>query len=398
MIEIKPSKAKGHIEAPPSKSYAHRMLICAGLSKGESIIENIELSQDVLASLDCLEALGAVYSYENNIVKIKGVEPSEFCSQAVLPCRECGTTMRFFITICLASERTFSLTGSERLLSRPMDVYEKICAEKGLLFSNNGSVITVKGPLPYGEYEVPGNVSSQFISGLLFALPFMEKDSRIIITDNIESSSYIDMTISALKDFGIILNRESNVINIKGNQKYKAISKKVEGDFSNVAFIEALNLIGGDVTIDGLNDNTIQGDKVYRDYFIKLKNEMPTLSLADCPDLGPILFVMAACFNGAVFTDTKRLRIKESDRAMAMYEELAKFGAKMKVEENTVTIFKAALHEPAEALNGHNDHRIVMALSVLCTIYGGKIEGENSVNKSWPEFFNVLKSIGIELT
>ena len=396
-VEISASQAVGRAVAPPSKSYAHRMLICAGLSEGESIIKNIELSQDILATLDCLKVLGADYECVGDTVTITGIKPQNFCSYALLPCRECGTTMRFFIMLCLAGEKTFSLTGSPRLLQRPMDVYEKICKERGLLFSNNGSVITVKGPLTPGQYEVAGDVSSQFISGLMFSLPFMKGDSRIVITGKTESSSYIDMTLEALRQFGITIERNDNLIFIKGKQEYVSGEKVVEGDFSNAAFLEALNLFGHKVKVSGLNYDSIQGDKVYRDYYLQLKESMPTLSLADCPDLGPVLFVCAAGLNGAVFTDTKRLRIKESDRVAAMAEELKKFGVDLIIEENRVVVPKTSLHAPNEILSGHNDHRIVMALSILCTVYGGIIDGANAINKSWPDYFKVLKKLGIEV-
>ena len=394
---IKPSKAKGNITAPPSKSMAHRMLICAGLSEKESVIENIEESQDILATLDCLEVLGAEYIYENNTVTIKGLPYDRFNHYAILPCRECGSTLRFFIPICLLKGKAFSLNGSERLLKRPLDVYEKLCDERGMIFSNNGICITVRGPLQAGEFTLDGGVSSQFISGLLFALPLLPGDSRINLTGKIESRSYINLTVSALKQFGVEVSWEDDrTLFIKGGQKYDSLNSKVEGDYSNAAFLDAFNLLDGEVKVEGLDDDSLQGDRVYKEHLEALKNSTPTISLADCPDLGPILFALAAALNGATFTDTERLKIKESDRVAAMAEELAKFGVEVTTDENTVTIKGGELKTPKETLSGHNDHRIVMSMAVLASVTGGEITEAEAVRKSFPDFFERIKEIGID--
>ena len=397
-VTVKPSKVSGKIMAPPSKSMAHRLLICAGLSEGESVIENVEESQDILATLDCLEVLGAEYTYNNNTVTIKGVSPERFNSAAILPCRECGSTLRFFIPICLIRDRVFSLNGSERLLGRPLDVYEKMCIERGLIFSNNGNCITVRGPLEPGDYTLAGNVSSQFISGLLFALPLLEGDSRLVITEKLESRPYIDLTISALAEFGVKVSWESdNIIVIPGSQKYKAHKTVVEGDYSNAAFLEAFNLIGGDVEVDGLDSESLQGDKVYMECYEKMKEGFATISLEACPDLGPVLFGMAGVLNGAHFTHVERLRIKESDRIESMKLELAKVGIDVIEKADGVDVIASKMKKPVEIIDGHNDHRIVMTMAVLLSITGGTIEGAQAVRKSFPDFFERIGSIGVEV-
>ena len=397
-VTIYPSRTRGTVAAPPSKSMAHRLLIAAGLAEGESVVTGIAPSEDVLATVDCLGALGATLTYENDTVKVTGIGGKVKAKEPHLPCRECGSTLRFFVPIAMLSEEKTTFTGSEKLLSRPMAVYEELAKEKGLSYHGTPHGITVKGKLPSGEYRLPGNVSSQFISGLLFALPTLSGESRIVITPPVESRSYIDLTLSALATFGITARWENEyTLYIKGGETYKSRRVAVEGDYSNAAFFSALATLGDPVTVTGLDPDSLQGDRIYLDCFEKLKAGKPTLSLADCPDLGPVLFALASALNGATFTDTRRLKIKESDRAEAMKTELAKLGVNVTVEENTVTVEKADLHAPKVPLSGHNDHRIVMALSLLLTRTGGKIEGAEAVRKSMPDFFARLEALGVTL-
>lgn len=397
-VRIKPSEARGTVAAPPSKSMTHRLLICAGLCGGESIIRGIIPSDDVLATLDCLSAIGAQYTCGDGTVKIKGVTPEKIKSGALLPCRECGSTLRFFIPICLLGTGG-TLTGSERLLERPLGVYESVLGAQGISLSHDGGGITVSGTLRPGTFDIPGDVSSQFISGLLFALPLLDGDSVINITGAAESMSYVELTLGALGSFGVHLRRDgARRLLISGGQRYAPQDVTVEGDYSGTAFFEALNHIGGDVVITGLSENSRQGDRVYTDYFKKLSEGTPELSLADCPDLGPILFALAAAKNGAQFTETRRLRFKESDRAQAMADELAKLGAEVTVGEDTVTVKPARLKRPAQPLCGHGDHRIVMSLAVLLTLVGGEIDGAESVAKSMPDFFEKLGALGVDVT
>ena len=397
-IEIFPSRAQGTVAAPPSKSMAHRLLICAGLSQGESEIAGIAPSEDVLATLDCLRAMGASYQYDGDVVKIcGGVDVNALSITEPLSCCECGSTLRFFLPIALLCKETVTLTGSARLLERPQSVYEELCIEKGLYFQNDGKQIAVKGRLQSGVYTVAGNVSSQFISGLLFVLPLLDGDSEIRITEGLESRPYIDLTVSALAQFGVEATwKNDTVLAIRGGQRYRACRAIVEGDYSNAAFFAALNTLGGDVTVKGLSEDSLQGDRVYVSYFEKLMQGTPTLDIAECPDLGPVLFAVAAANHGGIFTGTERLKIKESDRGAAMAEELAKFGADVRLEEGHISVLPAALHAPNEILDGHNDHRIVMALSVLLTRFGGKIDGAEAVSKSMPDFFERLEGLGVK--
>lgn len=395
---FKPSRAEGTIAAPPSKSMAHRMLICAGLSEGESVVEGIAPSQDVLATLDCLEALGAQYTYENSTVVIRGIDFAKDFAPMTLPCRECGSTLRFFIPIALCTGAAATFTGSQTLLQRPLTVYEKICEENGFRFARTDGALEAEGKLAAGTYTVAGNISSQFISGLLFALPLLKETSEIHILPPVESRPYIDMTLQALAVFGVQAQWiDDETLRIPGGQRYRAVHTAVEGDYSNAAFLSALNLAGGKVEVTGLKEDSLQGDRIYRDMFEKIREGCPTLDITNCPDLGPVLFAAAALCHGAVFTGTKRLAIKESDRGAAMKEELAKFGIPADMEEDRIQVYAKELQTPGEVLQGHNDHRIVMALSVLASVTGGEIDGAQAVNKSFPDFFEKLKKLKIEV-
>lgn len=389
-VIIEKSLLKGEIKAPASKSMAHRLLISAGLAEGESLIKNIAYSEDILATLDCLEEMGAVIERGEAEVKIRGISPEAMFESKNFPARESGSTLRFFIPLALLSDKEHTFTGYGRLMERPMEVYESICREKGLLFKRENGAIKTKGVLTHGEFTVRGDISSQFISGLLFALPLCEGDSRIKLLPPVESRSYIDMTIDAMKDFGVsIAWEDETTVYIRGSQKYESRNLTVEGDYSNAAFLDAFNLLGSEVTVTGLKENSLQGDRVYKEYFERLKNGSPVLDVRDCPDLAPILMTLAAYLHGATLKGTARLKIKESDRGQAMKEELSKFGADIEVKNNEIIINKVPLHKSKEILSAHNDHRIVMSLAVLCSAFGGEIEGSEAVRKSYPDFFQV---------
>ncbi len=392
-VKISPSKLKGKVTAPPSKSMCHRLLICAGLSQGESHISNVLYSEDILATLDCLGAMGAETQKGEDYVKIRGTLPKA----GVFHCRESGSTLRFFIPIAMLCEGESFFTGYGRLMERPMEIYESIAKDKNLTYIKDSEGIKVRGRLSPGKFTVLANVSSQFISGLLFALPLCEGDSTITLTGNIESRSYIDMTISAMELFGVnALWQSENTIYIKGNQQYKANSLTVEGDCSNAAFLDAFNLLGGEVSVEGLREDTLQGDMIYKEYFSLLRQGTPTLDIKNCPDLAPVLMTLGAANSGCKLINTARLKIKESDRGAVMAQELSKFGADIKVYDNEIVINKAELYTPKDDLYCHNDHRVVMSLAVLASAYGGTLEGAEAVAKSYPDFFSKVKSLGLE--
>ena len=396
-IHVNPQKAKGRITVPTSKSIAHRLLICAGLCEGESVIRGVSDCEDVQATLDCLRTIGADCRQTGDVVTVRGVDIRKARPQGVLKCRESGSTLRFFIPLLLLTGQTSVLEGYGRLMERPMSVYEDICRERGLLFRRDGAQLTVGGGLPAGKYVLAGNVSSQFISGLLFALPLAEGDSVIELIPPVESRSYILMTLDAMKQFGVEVEwQDDQRFCIRGGWRYSPFRGNVEGDYSNAVFMDAFNCFGGDVTLDGLRQDSLQGDRCYRTLMERLcREDMATVSLGDCPDLGPVLFAVAAAKRGGIFTETARLRIKESDRVETMRTELEKFGVKMKVEADRVEIAKGELTKPKAPLCGHNDHRIVMALTVLLSLTGGELIGAEAVRKSYPCFFDDLRRLGV---
>ena len=397
-VRIHKGTPKGRVSAPASKSMAHRMLISAAMAEGTSVISGVSDCEDVIATANCLVALGAKIERDGDTLTVTGTDMRCATPTSALDCHESGSTLRFFLPISLLSGKNTLFLGAKSLMKRPMGVYEKLCRNKGLTYHADGDSIAVRGPLKPGEYEVVGNVSSQFISGLLFALPLLDGDSRIKIIPPVESRSYIDLTIEALSLSGVVVKwSDDTTLYIKGSQRYKPANLTVEGDYSGAAFIDAFGALGADVTVDGLNPDSTQGDKVYGLLFDMLKKGVPTIHIGNCPDLGPILFAVAAAKHGGVFTGTKRLRIKESDRAAAMAEELSKFGVSVTVYDDKVVVYPISFGAPKTILSTHNDHRIVMALSVLLTLTGGEIEGAEAINKSYPSFFEDLKSLGIKV-
>ena len=397
-VKIYKGTPSGRVLAPASKSMAHRMLISAAMANGTSRISGISDCEDVMATIKCLRALGAKIEQCGTYVNVSGIDMTSATPREALDCNESGSTLRFLLPIALLSGKNTLFMGADGLMRRPMHVYEDLCKKRGLTYNADGESIAVRGPLSPGEYEVVGNVSSQFISGLLFALPCLPEDSKIKIIPPIESRSYIDLTIEALALFGIEIKwLDDTTLFVKGGQKYTPSDLTVEGDYSGAAFIDAFSLFGQDVTVDGLNPESTQGDKVYKLLFDMIKRGVPTIHIGNCPDLGPILFAAAAAKHGAVFTGTKRLKIKESDRAAAMAEELSKFGVSVSVYDDKVVVYPIGFRAPKEPLYGHNDHRIVMALAFLLTLTGGEIIGAEAINKSYPSFFEDLKTLGIEV-
>ena len=372
-MTITPAVLKGTVTAPPSKSYTHRALICAALSEKPCRIINVGGGEDVFATLECIE------SFKNGAKAYN--------------CRESGTTLRFFVPLSLLIGGG-RFTGSLRLMERGISEYERVLPEHGISVKKTADSISVSGKLTAGEYVLKGDVSSQFISGLLLALPTLDGDSVIRVLPPVESRAYIDMTLSVMRDFGVnVYENEKNVFRIKGNQSYFRGEYTVEGDWSNAAPFYALKFLGHEIEINGLNGMSIQPDRVCTDYFERLKNGNVTLDVSGCPDLAPVLMAFAAMNCGGTLTGTRRLRLKESDRAQAMASELTKYGCHITVDDNLVDIIKSKLHAPTEILSSHNDHRIAMALVLPCLRYGGTIGGAESVNKSFGDYFRIIEEL-----
>ena len=397
-VKILPSKTSGEGSAPPSKSFAHRYLIGSVLSRGKCVIKNIADSDDISATLSCIERLGGSVTKDGNTVTVIPTNEKQI-ENAVFDCKESGSTLRFFIPVVLATgAKNCTFSGSERLLARGIKEYEKLFENSDVKINSDEKSIEVNGKLTAGNYEISGEVSSQYTTGMLFALSVLDGKSTLKITGNAESRAYVDMTIKVLKDFGAdIAEPEKNFFEINGKGRLSPGEFTVEGDWSNAAFLIALSRLLGTISVSGLNENSVQGDRFSSVAFDALDGENAEIDLKDCPDLAPILFSYAAYKNGGKFINTRRLRVKESDRANVMAEELKKFDANVKVYENSVEIEKTQLKPPIVPLCGHNDHRIVMALSVLAAVFGAEIDGAEAVNKSYPDFFRVIKKAGVNV-
>lgn len=411
---IHPSSCQGCITIPPSKSMAHRALICASLADGTSVLSNIDYSVDILTTIDCMRKLGAEIQTLDKKVIVRGISDFDHLIDSHIECNESGSTLRFLIPLFSLTQQKITFTGKNRLLKRPQKIYEDLFHEKGLTFNQSEEKIEIEGRLPYGEYSLMGNVSSQFISGLLFTLPLLEKDSILHILPPFESRSYVDLTLQMMNKFQVDVHWvDSTTLYIKGNQKYHACDLTVEGDFSQFAFFAVLGAVNSKLSIAGMDPNSLQGDRqildVLKDFQIQVNEQdriytihpsNPTahdIDLKNCPDLGPILCTLAMFSEGDTrITHASRLKLKESDRMLAMQSECAKMGCVIETNEDEM-IIHGGCHAPMEILSGWKDHRIVMALAIALTKLGGTIEGCEAITKSYPGFFEDLKKVGIEV-
>ena len=319
VCHIGKSVARGSIVAPPSKSYAHRLLLAAFLSGQKVTVSGIDPSNDILATIDCIRALGAGVTVSGKSVTVSHGAGAG----SVLPCRESGSTLRFMIPVALALKGEGYFTGTPKLFSRGIGEYEKIFKEHGIEYTLTDGSLSAKGSLSSGIYHIDGATSSQYITGLLFALPLLDGDSEIWITPPVQSRPYIDITIDVLHKAGIKVKMDGNHIFVGGGQRYSLPDSTVEGDWSNAAFLDIYNYLGGEVSIEGLNPESLQGDRIYRALFGRLERGWCEIDLGNCIDLGPVLFTLAAIKHGARFVNTARLRIKESDRVADTIMELA---------------------------------------------------------------------------
>lgn len=412
--EIFPSLAEGTVKIPPSKSMSHRAIICASLAKGTSIIKNVAYSKDIKVTIEGMKQLGAdIQTFEDHLI-IKGIDTFKEVSDEVY-CHESGSTLRFFIPIFSLINAPVKLTGVKRLLQRPQTVYKKMFEQQGLSFIQDETSIQIKESLKPGNYIIQGDVSSQFISGLLFTLPLLKEDSIIHIQPPFESRSYVDLTIQMLKTYGIQVSfLDDLTIQVKGNQFYKACDYTIEGDYSQLAFYGVLGAINNDIEITGISHTSLQGDKeiipILKSMGCQIKNteygykvmksnlNAANIDLNNCPDLGPILCVLASCAKGTTYIyNAARLRLKESDRIAAMEEELKKFNVNISSTEDEIFIEGTSGFDTNILLHGHNDHRIVMALSILASIAEKSciIDDAQAITKSYPDFFKDLASLGI---
>ncbi len=413
-----PGGIGGVITAPPSKSMAHRSVLCAALAPGRSHITNLEFSKDISATLAAAGQLCAQVHTGPADAVVEGL--GHFLPlTAPVDCCESGSTLRFLIPLASLTGQAVTFVGRGRLMERPQSVYQTLYQQQKLRFDQTPAGLTVEGALAPGEYQLAGNVSSQFISGLLLALPLLAGDSTLQLLPPVESRSYIDMTRSVQAAFGVeSFWQGPTTLVIPGGQSYRPRDYAVEGDYSQAAFPAVLGAVCGGVTITGLAPDTLQGDAAILDIlgrcgavftrqgssvtFEKAPLHGVDIDLADCPDLGPVLMVLGLlCQGTTVIRNAQRLRLKESDRIAAMEAELRACGGVVESQGGTITIQGCAqqLRAPGAPLQGHNDHRVVMSLAVLAAAAGLPltVEDAQAVEKSWPGFFTAIKPLGVEV-
>ena len=413
-----PARIGGTVSAPPSKSMAHRAVLCSALAKGTSHIENLEFSKDISATLAAAGQLCARVESGPADALVEGLGHFRPVFGPV-DCCESGSTLRFLIPLASLTGQSITFVGRGRLMERPQSVYETLYRKQNLHFEQANGQLTVAGSLRSGEYTLAGNVSSQFISGLLFALPLLAGDSTLHLIPPVESRSYIEMTRAAQAAFGVTSHwLDDTTLCIPGGQQYHPRDYIVEGDYSQAAFLAVLGAVKGGITLTGLAAGTLQGDAAILDILRRcgakftrtgaglVFEQAPLhgvdIDLADCPDLGPVLMVLGLlCEGTTVIRNAERLRIKESDRIAAMEAELRACGGVLSSEGGTITVqgCKPRLHAPKAPLSGHNDHRVVMSLTVLALAADIPlaINEAEAVQKSWPHFFDALKPLGVEV-
>ena len=386
-VTIIPSKLRGTVTPPSSKSVAHRALIAAALSGGFSTISNLGDSKDIQATRSCLSALKTGQSAGEDGLPL-------------LDCGESGSTLRFLIPLSLVLRGGGHFTGRGRLMERPQGPYFSLFQEKGTFYQQKDGVLTVRGTLSPGRYSLPGDVSSQFITGLLFALPLLDGDSEIVLTTPLESRGYVDLTLDVLRTFGIRVEERAGAFHVPGSQHYESRDFTVEADWSQAAFWYAANFAGGQVDIQGLNMESKQGDKVIAlQYWQLAKPGEAELDVSQCPDLVPPLAAMAAVRAGTThFTHAARLRMKESDRLSTVAAALRAMGAQVEEGPDSLTIHGQERLPGGGTVDCCNDHRIAMMAAVSAAFAQApvKLLGAECVRKSYPEFWNHFIQLGGE--
>lgn len=386
-VTILPGTLKGAVTPPSSKSQTHRAVLALMLAQGEGKLSNLAVSQDIQATQDCVAAL-------------KSGQPAQADGLPLLDCGESGSTLRFLIPVALAVRGGGHFTGRGRLMERPQGPYIRLFEEKGILWKQEGACLTVAGQLEPGVYALPGNVSSQFITGLLYALPLLPGDSRIVLTTPLESRGYVDMTLDMLRRFDIKIEEQEDGFLVPGNQTYQARDLTLEADWSGAAFWYAANFLGAQVDIQGLNPDSVQGDRQIGTLYWKLARPGNVdIDLSQCPDLAPPLAVMAAVRKGTTrFVNAGRLRMKESDRLETIARTLNALGAKAQVGEDTLTL-EGLDHLKGGTVDGCNDHRIAMMAAVAAVACKEPVTilGAECVKKSYPRFWEDYTALGGEV-
>lgn len=399
-VTITPTRLSGSITPPASKSQAHRVIIAAALASGTSRITGVNNSKDIAATLSSMGHLGAVFQWEDETtLQISGIGHSAPETKPVMDCGESGSTLRFLIPVALSVASQGEFHGHGRLMERPQAPYFHLFDEKGISYRQQGNSLSVKGRLTPGVYSLPGDVSSQFVTGLLYALPRLAGDSEIRLTTPLQSSGYVDMTVDALSHFGVTVVPTEQGYFIPGNQQYVASDAAVEADYSQSGFFYAAAGIGNNLTVTGMNPNSHQGDRVILDFGKQLSAPGEVhLDVGECPDLVPPLAAWAALRKGQTtyIENAGRLRIKESDRLRSVTAVLSALGADIQeLPESLIITGKASL-SGGVTVDSWNDHRIAMMAAIAATVCEKPvtITGADSVSKSYPTFWKDYVRLG----
>ena len=411
-VKFSPFVPNGTVNVPPSKSDVHRAIICAAMANGVSRISPVALSNDIKATIGCIKALGADAVLENNVLTVDGTNMYKN-KTALLDCGESGSTLRFFIPIAAVGNINATFVGKGKLPQRPIGIFTEALPKAGTTCKTEGGLpLEINGQLKSGIFEIPGNVSSQFITGLLLALPILEGDSEIVLTSPLESVGYIAMTIRTMKQFGVNIQATEKGWHIKGGQSYKTCDYTTDGDWSQAAFFMVLGAVSGKVIVKGVAKDSTQGDKKCAEILARfgakvtqLDNEVTvekgelkaiTIDASQIPDLVPVLSVCAAFAEGTTkIINAERLRIKECDRLKATTELLNNLGGKVKELSDGLEITGVSSLKGGN-VNGYNDHRIVMSAAVCAARSDEDITATfaMSINKSYPDFYIDYNSIG----
>ncbi|AJH01640.1 3-phosphoshikimate 1-carboxyvinyltransferase [Clostridium beijerinckii] len=422
-LKIYPGKLSGEVKIPPSKSMAHRAVICAALGDGVSKVTNIDYSDDIIATIEAMSSLGAKITKKEDYLEVYGINSPENIKansvkeQRTIDCNESGSTLRFLVPIASLFDGVNRFVGRGNLGKRPLDTYYKIFDKQGIKYSYKDGILdlTTEGKLKAGEFKMEGNISSQFITGLLFTLPLLDGDSKIVITTEMESKGYIDLTLRAIKDFGVeIINNNYEEFIIKGNQIYNSIDYRVEGDYSQAAFFFCADALSSNIVLNDLKLDSLQGDKEVIDILqrmgLKLNNKdngligSASLGLkstiidgSQCPDIIPVVSLVAALSEGTTeIINAGRLRIKECDRLAAVTSELNKLGAKIIEKEEGLIIEGVKKLKGNVEVWSHKDHRIAMTMAIASTMCKEPIilKDYECVSKSYPQFWDDFKNLG----
>ncbi len=416
-VTFSPQVLAGTVPAPASKSEAHRRMICAGLTCHETILTHYDDSQDMKATRRCLRALGATLQREDAWLTVQGIEkPTHF---PVLDCGESGSTLRFFVPLALALSGGGLFRMHGRLGARPMDVYRDLFVPQGVKWRmgvgpDGAAELHVRGELQSGEYAFPGNVSSQFVSGLMFALPLLEEESTLTVLPPVSSVGYICMTVEALRMSGIEIEEIAPFSwRIPGNQHYQAQNAALSGDYSQAAVLLSAGALGGNVTVTGLQEETTQGDRAILTMLEQLGADVTRqgdtvsvsggnlhgaeLSMDHCPDIVPMLALVCQLAKGeSRLKDCGRLRLKECDRLAATAEILNSLGGNARVDGDALVIRGVERLQGGVTLKAYHDHRMVMLASIAASVADAPVTvpDAEALNKSWPEYLAAFAALG----